>query len=384
MLLRLSRFTRRAGRKFGAPDAGASWAEAERCKPSQRPVEVGLPFLILQQIGIAMRAIVFDRFGEPAEVLSLRDIPAPQPGPGQVRVRMLAAPINPSDLMVIRGTYGKLPTLPATPGFEGVGMVDAAGSGLLGKLRMGKRVVALTSNAGSWGEYAIVSAKQVIPVSPKVPLEQAAMFFVNPAAAYIMTRRILNVPAGEALLQTAAGSALGRMVIRLGKKFGFRTINVVRRREQVAELKSLGADIVIAEADGDIAEQVLKATNGAGARFAIDPVGGATGTAVLRSLALGGRMLMFGTLSGEPITISPRELMTRDVTLAGFWLGNWMARQSILGKLKLIKTISGLILEGVLVSDVGESFPLERIADAVRAAEQPGRGGKTLLRIASA
>jgi NADPH:quinone reductase len=330
-----------------------------------------------------MRAIVFDRFGEPAEVLELRDVPVPQPGPGQVRVRMLAAPINPSDLMVVRGTYGKLPKLPATPGFEGVGIVDAAGPGLLGRLRMGKRVVALTSQAGSWGEYAIVSAKLVIPVSKQVPLEQAAMFFVNPAAAYIMTRRILNVPAGDWLLQTASGSALGKMVIRLGRKFGFRTINVVRRREQVAELKALGADVVIAEEDGDVTEQVMKATGGKGVRFAVDPVGGKTGSAVLRSMALGGRMLMFGTLSGEPITISPRELMTRDVTLAGFWLGNWMARQSILGKLRLIRTLSGLILEGVLVSDVGESFPLERIADAVRAAERPGRGGKTLLKIAN-
>jgi NADPH:quinone reductase-like Zn-dependent oxidoreductase len=249
---------------------------------------------------------------------------------------------------------------------------------------MGKRVVALTSSAGSWGEYAVVSAKQVIPVSKQVPLEQAAMFFVNPAAAYVMTRRIFNVPAGESILQTAAGSALGRMIIRLGKKFGFKTINVVRRREQIVELKSLGADIVISEADGDIAEQVMKATNGKGVPFAVDPVGGATGTAVLRSLALGGKMLMFGTLSGEPITISPRELMTRDVTLSGFWLGNWMMQQSILGKLKLIRTLSGLILEGVLVSDVGESFPLERVAEAVRTAEKPGRGGKTLLKIANA
>ncbi len=328
-----------------------------------------------------MRAIVFDRFGMPAEVLGVRDVPVPQPGPGEVRVRMLAAPINPSDLMVVRGTYGKLPTLPATPGFEGVGIVDAAGPGLLGKLRMGKRVVALTSGGGSWGEYAIVSAKQVIPVPSQVPLEQAAMFFVNPATAYIMTRKILSVPAGDALLQTAAGSALGRMIIRLGKKFGFRTINVVRRREQVEELKALGADVVFTEADGDIAEQVLKATGGQGVRFAVDPVGGATGTAVVRSLALGGQMLMFGTLSGEPVSFSPRELMTRDANLSGFWLGNWMAKQSILRKLQLIRTLSGLILEGVLVSEVGESFPLEKIGEAVRTADQPGRGGKTLLRI---
>jgi NADPH:quinone reductase-like Zn-dependent oxidoreductase len=328
-----------------------------------------------------MRAIVFDRFGEPADVLSLRDVPQPEPGAGQVRVRMLMAPINPSDLMVVRGTYARLPKLPATPGFEGVGIVDAAGPGLLGKFYRGKRVVVPNSRTGSWADYATLPAKMAIPISNQVPLEQAAMFLVNPATAYIMTRRVLNVPAGDSLVQTAAGSALGRMVIRLGKRFGFHTINIVRRREQVDELKALGAETVLCEADGDLSEQILKATRNEGTRFAIDPVGGATGTALVRSLAVGGRMLVFGTLSNEPLELSPRELIARDATVSGFWLGNWMLRQKLPGKLKLIRALTGLILEGVLDSEVGESFPLEKIADAVRSAEQSARKGKTLLRI---
>src|SRR5262245_12417410 len=102
-----------------------------------------------------MRAAVFDRFGNPADVLSVRDIPIPEPGPGQVRVRMLASPINPSDLMTVRGKYAKLPELPAVPGYEGVGIVDAAGSGLLGKFLRGKRVVAINSRSGDWAEYAV-------------------------------------------------------------------------------------------------------------------------------------------------------------------------------------------------------------------------------------
>jgi NADPH:quinone reductase-like Zn-dependent oxidoreductase len=294
---------------------------------------------------------------------------------------MLAAPINPSDLMVTRGTYTKLPKLPATPGFEGVGIVEAAGPGLLGKLYVGKRVAALNSSTGSWADYAIVNTKLAIPLSAKLPLEQAAMFFVNPATAYVMTRRVLNVPAGEWLLQTAAGSALGRMVIRLGKRYGFKTLNVVRRREQVPELQILGADRVLAETDGDLNEQIRQATGGQGVRYAIDPVGGATGTAVLRSLAVGGQMLVFGTLSNEPLSFSPRDLMTPGATLSGFWLGHWMAGQNLVGKLKLIRTLTSLILDGTLASDVGESFPLDRIADAVRSAEKPGRHGKTLLKI---
>ena len=153
-----------------------------------------------------MRAIVYERFGEPADVLSVRDVPVAEPGPGEVRVRMIASPINPSDLLSIRGVYPALPQLPATPGFEGVGTVEAAGRGLLPRFFLGKRVVVINRDRGNWCEKTVVPARQVIPISASLPIEQAAMFFVNPMAAYVMTRRILKVPAGEWLLQTAAGS----------------------------------------------------------------------------------------------------------------------------------------------------------------------------------
>src|SRR3954451_4452622 len=103
-----------------------------------------------------MKAVVFERFGEPAEVLRVVELPDPEPGPGEVRVRMIASPINPSDLLVVRGRYGVLPTLPATPGFEGVGVVDKAGPGLLGRWVLGKRVAAINSRGGNWAEYAVI------------------------------------------------------------------------------------------------------------------------------------------------------------------------------------------------------------------------------------
>src|SRR5438552_1911409 len=191
-----------------------------------------------------MKAIIFDRFGDPEEVLQVRDVPMPEPGRGQVRVRMIAAPINPSDLSVVRGQYGRLPQLPATPGFEGVGVVEASGGGLLGWRVKGKRVAVLNGAGGNWQEHVVIPAKQAVPVPDDLPDEQVASFFVNPATALVMTQNVLRVPAGAWLLQTAAGGALGRMVIRLGKHARFRTINVVRRREAMAELKQLGADEV--------------------------------------------------------------------------------------------------------------------------------------------
>jgi NADPH:quinone reductase-like Zn-dependent oxidoreductase len=332
-----------------------------------------------------MQAVVFDQFGEPATVLQIRDVPVPEPRPGQVRVQMLAAPVNPSDLMQIRGSYGMLPKLPATPGLEGVGVVDAAGPGLLGKLLVGKRVCVPNSVTGSWAGFTVTSAKQAIPVPASLPIEQAAMFFVNPATAYIMTRRLLCVPPNEWLLQTAAGSALGKMVIRLGKRFGFKTINVVRRAEQADELRSLGADAVIVDDGGDLRTKLLGHLGHAhGVRFAIDPVGGATGSAVVPCLAHGGRMLLYGTLSGQPLSFAPRDLLTAGASIEGFWLANWMSHQKLLGKLRLVRTVSNLIQQGILTSDVGQSFPLANIREAVSAAEQPGRAGKVLLRIADA
>jgi NADPH:quinone reductase len=328
-----------------------------------------------------MRAVVFDRFGDPAEVLHVRDLPMPEPGPGQVRVRMLYSPINPSDLTVTRGQYGKLPPLPATPGFEGVGIVDASGGGLLGKLRLGKRVAVLNSKGGNWQEYVIIPAKQAVPVAPEVPDEQAAMFFVNPATAVIMTQNVLKVPRGAWLLQSAAGSALGRMVIRLGNHWGFRTMNVVRRRQQADELLRAGGDAVICSSEESIPERVQRITDGRGVLNALDAVGGSTGAAIVESLGVGGRLLIYGTLSGEPLALDPRVLINGSRRVEGFWLSQWASEQNILTMLRLFRRINRLLIAGILASDVGPIFPLEQIQQAVQEAIKPGRKGKVLLRI---
>jgi NADPH:quinone reductase-like Zn-dependent oxidoreductase len=328
-----------------------------------------------------MKAIVFDRFGEPAEVLHVRDVPVPEPGPGQVRVRMIASPINPSDLMVVRGRYGRLPQLPATPGFEGVGVVEARGPGLLGWLRRNKRVAVLNGQGGNWQELVVVPARQVVPVPDALPDDQAATFFVNPASALVMTRYVLRVPPGAWLLQTAAGSALGRMVIRLGKQYDFRTINVVRRRAQAEELLRAGGDAVVCTADESIEERVRSLTGGAGVPFVLDAVGGSTGAQAVRALGPEGRMLVYGTLSDEPFHLDPRFLMVGHKSVEGFWLSDWIRKQGVATMLGLFRRLKKLFGAGVLGSEVGAVFPFTEIHTAVRQAEAPGRAGKILLQM---
>jgi NADPH:quinone reductase-like Zn-dependent oxidoreductase len=294
---------------------------------------------------------------------------------------MILSPLNPSDLMVAEGRYGVLPTLPATPGFEGVGIVDEVGPGLIGRWVQGKRVVVINSQGGNWAEYAVIPARQARPVPHDIPDEQAAAYFVNPATVLAMVRHILAVPKGEWLLQSAAGSTLGRMVIALGKHDGFKTLNVVRRHEAIDELKKLGGDAVISSSDASIEEQVSRITGGKGVRFAVDPVGGQTGTEVFRSLGENGRLILYGTLSAQPIELDPRLVISGPRSVEGFWLGHWMRQRSIPKALLLFREIASLIRQQVLSSEIGRTYPLREIQAAAREAATIGRQGKVLLKL---
>jgi NADPH2:quinone reductase len=330
-----------------------------------------------------MKAVVFAQHGAPRQTLEVRDLPTPEPGPGQVRVRMRASPINPSDLLVVRGEYGALPKLPATPGFEGVGIVEANGGGFYGKLMVGKRVAVLNRSAGNWAEQVVLPAREAYWLLPKsLPDEQVATFFVNPATAWIMVTDVLKVPRDAWLLQTAAGSALGKMVIRLGKKLGFRTINVVRRADTAAEIAALQPDEIIDSSKENLEERVSAITGGKGVFYALDAVGGETGSAVFRSLGPLGRMVVYGALAADqPIQATARKLILGSKRIQGFWLSDWVRRRGPLKMLFLLRRVGRLIQEGTLRSDIAATYSLDQIKEAVAAAETPGRQGKILLKL---
>jgi NADPH:quinone reductase-like Zn-dependent oxidoreductase len=336
-----------------------------------------------------MKQIQFGHYGEPKDVVAVADQPLPEPRANQVRVRILLSPINPSDLLYLRGHYsGVTPAFPAPVGFEGVGVVDALGPGER-NLGVGQRVLVRNSQGGNWADYAVVPSGQVHPVPEDIPNEQVASFLINPASAILMVRHVLGVPRGEWLLQSAADGELGRMIIRLAQRDGIRTLNVVRRKEAAAELEALGADAVIVSTEGPIDEQVRKIVGPQGVGYAIDPVAGQTGTEIFRSLSQDGRMLVYGSLTREAIRVGedPRFTLSGRRTLEVYWLGYWLPRLEDSGfypsgapaMVQLIDEIADLIRQGVLATSPGTKYPLDQIRAAVTETESVAHNGKVFL-----
>jgi NADPH2:quinone reductase len=324
-----------------------------------------------------MQSVRFHEFGNPAEVLRVEEVERPAPGAGQVLVRMRARPINPSDVLTVRGLYGSLPVLPATPGLEGMGEVAELGEGVT-HLRAGQRVIPL-GVAGTWQEFIVAPAAQLIPVPDSVGDRTAAQFVVNPLTAWIMTVEELDLQPGEWLLQTAAGSTLGRVVLQIAKQHGFKTINVVRRREQAEELKALGADEVICTDEEDIPERVKEITGREGLHKAIDAVGGETGAAVVRALGRGGVMLVYGLLSGQPMPIDGGRMIFNTSTVRGFWLGDWMRTAPPERQHAVTTEMLRSMSSDEIVPPVEAEYPLAEVHAAVAHSERPGRSGKVLL-----
>jgi NADPH:quinone reductase-like Zn-dependent oxidoreductase len=325
-----------------------------------------------------MQSIRFYEFGNPAAVLRVEDVAQPEPGPNQVLVRLRARSINPSDLLTVRGLYGSLPRLPATPGLEGMGEVAAVGEGGPSHLRRGQRVIPLGVQ-GTWQEYVLASGAQLIPIPESVSDQTAAQFVVNPLTAWIMTVEELALEPGEWLLQTAAGSTLGRVVLQIARQRGFKTINVVRRREQVEELKALGADEVICTADEDIATRVKEITGQAGLTKAIDAVGGRTGAAVMGALGRNGVMLLYGALSMEPMPVDVGRLIFTTTTLRGFWLSEWLRSAAPDRQQAVTTEMLRAMASNEIVPPVEAEYALADVLKAVEHAERPGKSGKVLL-----
>lgn len=324
-----------------------------------------------------MRAIQYGAFGNPTDMLFLKDIPIPEPSAGEVRIRLTHRAINPSDVLTVAGLYGRLPkNLPATPGNEGVGVIDALGEGVTG-FSVGQRVIPLNSD-GTWKEYVVVNTQWLLPVPDEVSDQTAAQFIVNPVTAWVMLVDELGLQEGDWLLQTAAGSTLGRIVLQIAKLKGYKTVNFVRRQEQVEELKALGADVVICTKD-NVVEQVRSATDGKGAKGAIEAVGSSTGTLAMQSLRAGGTMLVYGLLSGQPSELNWGEMLFKGITVKGFWLTHWFRTTPPPQVASTLGELMGLMAQGHLIPPVEAEYDLADIEKAIIHSNTPGRSGKVIL-----
>jgi NADPH:quinone reductase-like Zn-dependent oxidoreductase len=267
---------------------------------------------------------------EPGGPLHLRSLPVPTPGPGEVLVRMAAAPINPSDLSVLRGSYGSERTLPAVPGNEGSGTVVAAGPGGLGRALLGRRVAcAPTGSDGAWAEYMVTRASRCLPLLGSLSLEQGAMLIVNPmtAAAFF---EIARQGGHAALVSTAAASALGRMILRLGRARGLPIIHIVRRAAQVKLLKGEGAQHVLDSSQPGFSADLQALAETLRATLWLDAVAGEMTRTLLEAAPRGSTVLAYGRLSGEDFTLDGRALYLNEKRVEGFYLPNWMARKRLL------------------------------------------------------
>jgi len=328
-----------------------------------------------------MRAVQLRAYDGNPESVAMAELRVPRPGPGQVLVRVAASPINPSDQMFIRGLYGFKKPLPATPGFEGSGTAVEAGSGMMARFLKGRRVACAAADpnvaGGMWAEYVVTSAQLCVPLSKRVDMEQGATMLVNPLTAWALMEEA-RLGRHRAVVQTAAASALGRMLVRLGRRFSVPIINVVRRAEQAELLRKMGADHVLNTSDADFDASLEDLCHKLGATMGFDAVAGEMSARVLRAQPRGSRLLVYGALSLEASQVDPASLIFEGKRAEGFWLTAWLSRKSIVSRFRVSRQVQGM-LAGDLKTEIQARLPLEEVARALEQYAANMTGGKILL-----
>lgn len=320
-----------------------------------------------------MKELIFDRTGTPQEVLYLKESEMPQAKAHEVLIRVTVRNINPSDIMFVRGMYGITPKLPSSAGFEACGVVEEGDEA--GKVPAGTRV--MFTAIGTWKEYVCVPAALVIPVPAQMPDEVACQAFVNPMTAYGMIEDS-GLEAGQWLMLTAGASAFGKFAIQMAKAKGIRVAATVRHEAQKALLLDLGAELVINTATEKLVKVVFEKTV-VGIDVVFDAVGGELGGKALSCLKQKGRMMVFGALSLENLSINSGLLIFKNLRIDGFWLSTWIEELPVEQRMKAFHRVFGFLMQDNSKVDVAATYPLSEFKAALDAYEQAGRNGKILL-----
>ncbi len=323
-----------------------------------------------------LRAQYQQRGPNPAELIEAVEFPTPELKEGEVLLELLAAPINPSDVLTITGGYGILPPLPAFAGNEGVGKVVAHGPGV-SKPAIGQTVL-LPVGIGTWSTQLVAEAAKLVPLPNNADPLQLSMITINPPTAALMLTEFVDLQPGDWVIQNAANSGVGNYLIQLCAMRGLKTVNIVRRDSLVEPLKAEGADVVLVDGD-KLARRVAEITNNAVIKLGIDAVGGAATGRIGDCLAPEGTLVNYGLMSGEPCQLPPGMLVFKDVRVRGFWLAKWFRSASREEQQKLYGELTALIVQGKLRAPVDRTFSVKDIKQAVALAAQGERNGKVIV-----
>jgi len=316
----------------------------------------------------------FKSYGQPTEVIELTESNSPALQPGEVRVRMLVAPINPADINLIQGVYGIRPELPATAGVEGTGEVMES---LSDALQVGDRVI-LIAHIGTWSEEVVCADSAVLKIPNEAPVQQVSMLKVNPLTAWCMLSQFLDLPQGSWVIQNAGNSGVGTCVIQIAKLLGLRTINMVRREELVAELKALGADHVFLDQKETI-DEIKAITADSPALLALNAVGGDSALRLMDVLAPSGIHVTYGAMSRRSLKVPNKFLIFKQIELRGFWVTKWLKEQSQEDVQVAYDQLVKWMIEGKLSQPIDDTFPLRDVKKAIARASEDKRSGKVLI-----
>jgi mitochondrial enoyl-[acyl-carrier protein] reductase / trans-2-enoyl-CoA reductase len=323
-----------------------------------------------------LRAQYHVRGPVPQDVIAAVELDRPSLKDGEVLIEVLAAPINPSDVLTLTGQYGTLPPLPAFAGGEGVGKVVEHGPSVSAPA-VGQTVL-LPVGIGSWSTHVVAKAAGLVEVPNDADPQQLSMITVNPPTAALMLSQFVSLSPGDWVMQNAANSAVGAYLIQLAKLRGLRTVNVVRRAALVAPLTAMGADVVVVEGP-DLAGEVKQATGGAKIKLGIDAVGGEATASLGAALAHEGTLVNYGMMSGKPCTLSAGVIIFKDVTVRGFWLAKWFRTASKAEQAELYGELTRAVVRGTLKAPVQQTYSVKDIKLAVAAAAASERDGKILV-----
>ncbi|MCB1888802.1 MAG: NADPH:quinone oxidoreductase family protein [Rhodocyclaceae bacterium] len=322
-----------------------------------------------------MKAYVCDDFG-PLEQHAPGELPAPEPGEGQVRVRVAAAGVNFYDTLIVQGKYQVRPVRPFAPGGEIAGVVDAVGPGVT-HLRVGQRVMAFTSYGG-YAELTLSRASMTWPLPDAVGFESAAAGVVTYGTAWFALQDLARLAPGETVLVLGAAGGVGLAAVQIAKRAGARVIAAAGSPERLALCREAGADDTIDYVAEDLKDAVKAATGGRGADVVVDVVGGDFTEKALRATAWRGRLLVIGFAAGQIPKLPANLLLLKGCHASGVFWDEFLRREPEAARAHMA-AIAAAWADGSLTPPISARYPLERAGEALDALAQRRASGKLII-----